>query len=372
MRRSFHFANMIMPYLFVLLITNHCPLYLNHNIFLTFSIRYQTPHTMKKRTQNIVRNYFTFSRKQRNGIVVAIALLFACLVIRFSYSFFIAPKTVAADSAFINQVAALKLSDTNKNIYAKNYTRNYSDADDANYNEPKRENYTAKGELFIFDPNTLSAEGWKRLGLRDKTIQTILNYTSKGGKFRQPGDIKKIYGLFPNQAERLMPYVKIATTSYANSNNAEPNNKWPRRDSFPKHNTYFPKTIDINTADTSAFIALPGIGSKLAARIVNFREKLGGFYSINQLGETYGLPDSVFQKIKPGLTISLNAVTKLNINLADLNTLKSHPGIRYNIANAIVEYRKQHGNYMSVNDLRKIAIIDEAVFQKLVPYLTIE
>ena len=57
--------------------------------------------------------------------------------------------------------------------------------------------------------------------------------------------------------------------------------------------------VNINTADTSAFIALPGIGNKLALRIVNFRDKLGGFYSIDQIGETYGLPDSVFRKIKP-------------------------------------------------------------------------
>ena len=46
------------------------------------------------------------------------------------------------------------------------------------------------------------------------------------------------------------------------------------------------QSVDINTADTTAFISLPGIGSKLAARIVNFRDKLGGFYSIDQVGET--------------------------------------------------------------------------------------
>jgi DNA uptake protein ComE-like DNA-binding protein len=61
--------------------------------------------------------------------------------------------------------------------------------------------------------------------------------------------------------------------------------------------------IDINSADTTSFIALPGIGSKLAARIINFRDKLGGFYSVAQVGETFGLPDSTFQKIKQYLKL---------------------------------------------------------------------
>ena len=68
--------------------------------------------------------------------------------------------------------------------------------------------------------------------------------------------------------------------------------------------------IDVNTADTTAFISLPGIGSKLAARIITFREKLSGFYSVEQIGETYGLPDSTFQKIKQYLKLDNASVKK--------------------------------------------------------------
>ncbi|HEY4876127.1 MAG TPA: helix-hairpin-helix domain-containing protein [Puia sp.] len=65
--------------------------------------------------------------------------------------------------------------------------------------------------------------------------------------------------------------------------------------SFKKGKTY--STIDINAADTSAFSTLPGIGSKLSNRIITFRERLGGFYSTNQVAEIYGLSDSTFLKI---------------------------------------------------------------------------
>lgn len=237
----------------------------------------------------------------------------------------------------------------------------YSNPSSAGYSSYKR---IPKGTMFNFDPNTLSAEGWKKLGLRDKTIATILNFRNKGGKFREAADIKKIWGLFPDEAERLLPYVQIAApaaTVYENSKASDNTTK------------YVPTvvSVEINTADSTGFIALPGIGSKLSNRIINFRNKLGGFYNVEQVKETFGLPDSVFQKIKPMLQVR-SEVKKININIATLEELKMHPYIKYHLANALVQYRVQHGNYQSVEDIRKIMILTEENFQKLKPYLLVE
>ena len=62
-----------------------------------------------------------------------------------------------------------------------------------------------------------------------------------------------------------------------------------------------PAVVEINTGDTTAFIALPGIGSKLALRIISFRSRLGGFRSVDQIGQVYGIRDSVFQQLRPYL-----------------------------------------------------------------------
>ncbi|RYF82997.1 MAG: helix-hairpin-helix domain-containing protein, partial [Chitinophagaceae bacterium] len=213
-----------------------------------------------------------------------------------------------------------------------------------------------------FDPNMISAEDWKKLGLRDKTIATILNFRSKGGKFRKPEDIKKIWGLFPDEAERLMPYVQIAQAAPA----------YEQR--MPTYaNTVKPTLahIDINAADSNAFIALPGIGSKLSQRIINFRNRLGGFYDVEQVKETFGLHDSVFQKIKPMLQVD-GGVKRININTATLEELKMHPYIKYHLANAMVQYRQQHGNFSTVDDLRRIMIVTDEIFKKLRPYLVAE
>jgi competence protein ComEA len=130
--------------------------------------------------------------------------------------------------------------------------------------------------------------------------------------------------------------------------------------------------VDINTADTTEFIKLPGIGNKLSNRIITFRDKLGGFYSIDQVGETFGLPDSTFQKIRPSLTLINKELKQVNINTATLDELKIHPYIRYQLANAIIQYRTQHGNFSSVNDLNKVMLFNEELYNKVSPYLTIK
>ena len=138
----------------------------------------------------------------------------------------------------------------------------------------------------------------------------------------------------------------------------------------PRLNKRKLQPFEINSADTTAFIALPGIGSKLAARIILFREKLGGFYNIEQIREVYGLQDSVYLKILPLLKCEPGKIRKIEINTAEKETLKVHPYIRWNVANAVVAYRSQHGSFNSPEDLSRLENIDEEVLKKMMPYIS--
>jgi competence ComEA-like helix-hairpin-helix protein len=135
-------------------------------------------------------------------------------------------------------------------------------------------------------------------------------------------------------------------------------------------NNYIPKEIDINTADTTVFMALPGIGSKLAARIVAYREKLGGFYNVAQVGETWGLADTTFQKISKWLVVKTGVARKININTASVDEIRI-PYINYNLANAIFQYRQQHGMFKSLEDLKKIMLMNDEILNKILPYFTV-
>jgi competence ComEA-like helix-hairpin-helix protein len=316
--------------------------------------------------KEFVLDYLTFSKRDRIGIVILFIVILAVFLIPSVISKTSTKHTVN-DTAWVASLKKLEIKEADNNYDDQN------DEDNSNNYQYDRGTNTysvkTKGDLFVFDPNTLSFEGWQKLGIRDKTIHTIQNYISKGGKFKNPEDLKKIYGLFPDEFDRLAPYIKIEAVQPGNNSYS---NNTPAETLPVKTYTSRYSIIDINSADTTAYISLPGIGSKLAARIVNFRDKLGGFYSINQVGETYGLPDSTFQKIKHYLKLENSSIRKININTATVDELKAHPYIRYSIANPIIAYRNEHGPYAKVEDIKKVMAVTDEIYSKISPYLVIQ
>jgi competence ComEA-like helix-hairpin-helix protein len=310
-----------------------------------------------------INDYFSFSKRERIGIVALVILI----AVVFLLPEFIGPseKTINGDAAdeIRKQMAAIKWNEDSTTEVSKTAMKE----DEEDYHEPSKD-FAANEVLFEFDPNTLTEDGWKRLGLRDRTISTIKKYISKGGRFRKPEDIGKIYGIRKDQFERLLPYVKIKTPPREVDKD---NSEHMQRQVFAKPANKALAIIDLNSADTSMLIALPGIGSKLANRIINFRNKLGGFYSIDQVKEVYGLQDSTFQKIRVYLQCDSSQIQRININTVNVDILKNHPYIKWNIANAIINYRQQHGNYASPADLLKIDIISPEILLTLIPYLKV-
>ena len=312
--------------------------------------------------KHFIADYFNFSKKERTGILVLVFLIVFFIGLPFLYPFFIKPRPTNA-AIFKKEIASLSIQQTaqTKQFSNRNEGENLIQSSNRSVS-----NQPTKGELFYFDPNTASSSDWKRLGLRETTIATIQHFLSKGGRFYKREDIGKIWGLHPDEVKRLIPYVQIQNLQATRFSEEKEFKK-----KLPGAAVYSVSFIDINKADTAAFISLPGIGSKLSQRIINFRDKLGGFYAVEQIGETFGLADSTFQKIKPQLSISNIALTKININTADIEEMKKHPYLRYAISNAIVRYRLQHGNFLAVEDIKKIMTITADVFNKVAPYLTV-
>jgi len=308
--------------------------------------------------KEFLRDYFVFTRKERIGLLIVIIVIIGIWIFP-KLSRPLAPQTIPPDTSWVHAAEKLMTLSDDSN--------DQPDTNDLAYIRPSSQlSFESKGQLFDFDPNTLSAGGWKKLGIREKTISTIQNYLKKGGHFSEAEDLKKIYGVRPDEYVRLKPYIRITSTRAESPGDKQSES---RKETF----TTKPRlvVVDINTADTAAFIALPGIGSKLASRIVNFRDKLGGFYSADQIAETYGLPDSVFLKIKPFLKVEASIVRKFNINTATKEEMKSHPYLKWNLANAIVEYRNQHGAFSSLEDLKKISLITTDIFDKVKFYLAL-
>ncbi len=230
-----------------------------------------------------------------------------------------------------------------------------------------------KVRLFPFDPNSIGRQQWEELGVSPRTAGSILKYREKGGRFRRPEDLRRIYGLSPEQADRLIPYVVLPP----------PGGRYPVRDSFGKARPGPYAAINvrsarkenspvfINRADSLDWLALPGIGPTLAGRIMRFRDKLGGFYSLRQVAEVYGLTDSVYRVIEPSLRLDTVPLRQLSINTAGREELLAHPYLRGKLAGAILAYRQAHGPFRQPEDLRRIHLLEEADFQRILPYCKI-
>lgn len=219
-------------------------------------------------------------------------------------------------------------------------------------------------EQFPFDPNTASEQDLLRLGLPGALVKRLLHYREKGGAFFQKSDFRKLYGLTDIDYARLEPFISIASAAVA-----------PRPASYAVgHSTFAaPTTLDINGATAEEWQRLPGIGAGRAQKILRFREKLGGFVSVQQVGETFGLPDSVFQPIANRLAMHTPVYRKIDLNSVTEDELNRHPYFNFKQAKLIIAYREQHGPYTAVSDLERIAAFaDKAWLERVKPYLMVK
>jgi DNA uptake protein ComE-like DNA-binding protein len=128
-------------------------------------------------------------------------------------------------------------------------------------------------------------------------------------------------------------------------------------------------TIELNAADSAALTRVRGIGGSFAIRIIRYRNRIGGFYNKEQLKEVYELDSTKYAEIKDQLTVDPSQVIKININTISFASLRQSPYLSYKQASAIIEYRTQHGNYNSIDDIGNVAIVTPDVLHKIEPYI---
>jgi DNA uptake protein ComE-like DNA-binding protein len=301
-----------------------------------------------------IREYFVFSRKERLAILTLLFLLVLAITMPYYCARPAAQWQADADTAWMTAMTVLESRKARHDSTVPSFVKDRKSA------LPSRNN--SLKNLAGFDPNTLSEAGWLAFGLSAKTVGTIIKFRQKGGRFRTPEDLRRIYGLHPDQAEQLIPYVQIPESASAATN------KFPAKS--PSSFSPSPSTLpDINQADSAAWEALPGIGPKLASRIIKFREALGGFYQVSQVAEVFGLPDSVYQRILPRLICRPGQQIRLSLNEASVEELSRHPYIRRSLASRLIAYRNAHGSFTAIGQLLNVHALDSLTYLRLVPYI---
>lgn len=224
-----------------------------------------------------------------------------------------------------------------------------------------------KAELFPFDPNTADSTQLLRLGLKEWQVRSIYKYRARGGTYSRPSDFARLYGLTAGQYKALEPYIRIS----ADYRPAAELIDVPLHDNHMRDTTRYPLKLKqgehmaLNTADTTMLKRVPGIGSHFAQAIVSYRERLGGFYSVEQLEEINGFP---LQSI-PYFVVERAPERRININKMSLGQLRRHPYIGFYRAKTIVDHRRLHGPIQSFDDLRLYRDFPPEAIKKLEHYV---
>lgn len=335
------------------------------------------------------KDIITFSRREQSGFIFLVVIIVSLIIYQFAKRNWVEPK-VYDHSSFKKEILAFnaaKEKENEKNSYNERSSIKYFGKKNAE-SKSKKVNI----DYFMFDPNEIGIMEWEKLGLSKAQANVILNYTSKGGKFKIKSDLKKIYSIRQNKYEELYPWIDLpdaysAKKEYPISQNEyqDVQSRDVKKDSTFDNNSLSRESyennkaieiplssIKINGADTTTLKTIKGIGSYYAKKIIEYRDQLGGYRNLEQLYEIWNIREEAVLAVLPYVFINDSGITYLNINTLTVEQLKQHPYISWKIANAIVNYREQHGNYVSLDDLLKIKIISDKDLVKVKPYLSIE
>lgn len=294
----------------------------------------------KKEMKQPLKEVLSFTKAERRGVFILLLIISILLIYNLFGPFSL--EQLSRNEDFKKEVNTF-LASRKKETIEPTYLGKKSN---------KKKKVIKKRQLIPhpFDPNMMSHKQWLAMGLSERQANTIEKYKAKGGSFRKPEDFKKIYCISEDEYELLFPYIII--------------------NNFDDEEEVFEiiTQVDLNLVSIEEIQCVKGIGPSYATRIIKYRGLLGGYTNVNQLMEVYGMDDKRFQQISPFFEISLDSLQHISLNSASYFQLLRHPYISKDLAYEISNYRKMHGQFKSVEELKKLDVINDSLYQKIYIY----
>ena len=228
-----------------------------------------------------------------------------------------------------------------------------------------------EGVMKEFDPNTVDSLTLIGFGLKPWKVKNFLHYREAGKVFRSAEDLGDTYGWTEEDVEMLASYVRVGKQYEKKEKKVEEREEWRQQAEKTEHtsNKFHTLTkVDVNTADTAMLRRIPGVGAKISEAIVRYREKLGGFYSVEQLREI----KMVSPELLEWMEVSSPNVQKIPVNEASFQALNSHPYISYEQTKALLQYIRLYGKVKDEQALLETGIFTKEDVERLKPYLVYE
>ncbi|GHT16921.1 hypothetical protein AGMMS4956_20150 [Bacteroidia bacterium] len=273
--------------------------------------------------KRLLKEYFTFSKSERRGIIILSILLLVAMGIPLAIKFF----TPAATNNY--QQLKLKVDSLAAVIPAANTTT-----------KKTFERKDNEVQLFYFDPNTISADSLQLLGFSQKQAMSVVRYRERGGEFDQADDFLKLNIVSNHQ--HLKKYIRIAKVAHEVA---------VQKTTVSVAKPFSAPPVDINSADTALLKTLPGVGNYLAQRIVEYRQKLGGYTSTAQLCEIKFFDAEKLERLQSRLTLDTSAVQRFQLTTEEADRLRLHPYGGAYTARGVMQHIKYKGGKTTLQEL---------------------
>jgi DNA uptake protein ComE-like DNA-binding protein len=291
-----------------------------------------------------VKSPFYISKKSRRGLTVLFFLAFFIVLIPRLYVHFLKVDTVLIKKPLIK--AETKTNNSKSKENKKKYSK-------------KKKKLVYRSPKGKFDPNEYTHEDWMYLGLSEKQTNVIMRFLNH--KIYTNEALKKIYVL----PETVYHLIKDSTVY--------PAHIFDEKETFVKKKSpSITKFLELNTIDSLELISINGIGPFYASQIINYRNKLGGFYKREQLMEIWKMKEETYQILMESLIIDTSTLQKIHLNTVSFEKLKNHPYLSYSQANSIVKMRTQLGRFDSISSIKKSKLINDDTFLRVRPYLSLD
>ncbi|POY38153.1 hypothetical protein C3L50_12870 [Flavobacterium alvei] len=272
-----------------------------------------------------IKSFFKFSREQRTGVF----LLFGIIIIFQILYFLVDFSSVSKDSLEKEKWLSLQ----------------------SQIDSLKQEKLDYVPKIYPFNPNFITDYKGYKLGMSVPEIDRLLAFRKQNKYVNSPKEFQAVTKVSDSLLNAISPYFKFP--DWVNNKKEFNTYKKFAYTAFAKKEKM--EVIDINQATQEDLIKIYGIGEAISMRILKFKESLGGFVSMEQMNDIWGLSPEVIQNLNTHFKVStLPNIKKIDINNASIKELSLFPYFKYPISKNIVTFRSMNGDIKNIQDLTKI------------------
>lgn len=315
-------------------------------------------------------------------------------------NYYAVPKYKPISEDDKNRIVSLESSDSStiRPEWRTKYSANQRSRSNGYGKQGRKRQSKKEFEKFQFDPNSISKDSLELLGISGKTASILDNYRKKGGRFRKPEDLKKVYGM-DKHFDEIKNLISIKQPSADEGGpavtkdslgNTVLDSTWQTKKYTPQVDSSYLlnsaeesekaseisvtsiRIYELNEVDTYEIQLVRGIGEKLSKRILKYRGRLGGFYDVEQLYEVWGMEGPRTAELVHSFTVDTTLITKLKVNYASVDELREHAYLQWKKGTIVDRYRKNHYPIRNMEEFKKIKIFSDEELEKLRPYLDFE